>query len=98
MDLPGERTQILIVCRIWTLNRQPVKSDEDSLPESILATENWLNWNCNLDNPNDSEDDCPADHQSDIEHNNGIEDPKPPEPQDVSAPPNVPWLVWPTRK
>jgi hypothetical protein len=52
-----------------------------------------------LDSPNDSEeDDCAAADESDIEHNNGIEDPECPEQQDVNAAPNVPGLVWPTRK
>jgi hypothetical protein len=51
-----------------------------------------------LDNPNDSEDDCAADDESDIGPDNGIEDPECPEQQDVSAAPNVPGLVRPTRK
>jgi len=51
-----------------------------------------------LDNPNDSEEDCAADDESDMEHNNGIEDPECPEQQDVSAAPNVPGLVRLTRK
>jgi len=51
-----------------------------------------------LDNPNDSEEDCAADDESNIEHNNGIEDPECPEQQDVSAAPNVPGLVRLTRK
>jgi hypothetical protein len=51
-----------------------------------------------LDNPNDSEDDCAVDDGSDIGPNNGIEDLECPEQQDVSAAPNVPGLVRPTRK
>jgi len=51
-----------------------------------------------LDNPNDSEDDCTADDVSDIGPNNGNEDLECPEQQDVSATPNVPRLVRPTRK
>jgi len=51
-----------------------------------------------LDNRNDSEEDCAADDESDIEPNTGIEDPECPEQQDVSAAPNVPGLVRPTRK
>ena len=39
-----------------------------------------------------------ADCESDIVPNNGIEDAECPEQQDVSATPNVPGLVWPTRK
>jgi hypothetical protein len=97
-DLPGGRTQILNVRRIRRINRHPVESDEDSAPESISDTEDWLNWNGDLDNPNDSEEDCAADDDSDIEHNNCIEDPECPEQQDVSAAPNVPGLVRPTRK
>jgi len=97
-DLPGERTQIVNVRQIRRINRHPVESDKDSAPESISDTEDWLNWNGNLDNPNDSEEDCAAADESDIEHNNGIEDQKCPEQQDVSAVPNVPELVRPTRK
>jgi len=97
-DLPGGRTQIINVRRIRRINRHPVESDHDSAPESISDTDDWLNWNCDLDNPNDSEEDCAADNESDIEHNNGIEDPECPEQQDVSAAPNVPGLVRPTRK
>jgi len=51
-----------------------------------------------LDNPNDSEEDCAADDESDIEPNTGIDDPECPEQQDASAAPNVPRFVWPTRK
>jgi hypothetical protein len=97
-DLPGGRTQILNVCRIRRINRHPVESDDDSAPESISDTEDWLNWNGDLDNQNDSEEDCAVADEPDIEHNNGIEDPECPEQQDVSATPNVPGLVRPTRK
>ena len=38
------------------------------------------------------------DDDSDIEHNNCINDPECPEQQDVSGAPNVPRLVSPTRK
>jgi len=78
-DLPGGRTQIINVRRIRRINRHPVESDVDSAPESISDTEDWLNWNRDLDNPNDSEDHCAAADESDIEHNNGIEDPECPE-------------------
>ena len=97
-DLPAGRTQILNVRRIRRINRHPVERDEDSSPESILDTDDWLNRNGDLDNPNDSEEHCAADDESDIEHNNCIEDPECPEQQDVRAPPNVPRLVRPTRK
>jgi len=46
----------------------------------------------------DSEEDCPADTESHIEQNNGSEDPECPEQQDLSAAPNAPRLVRPTRK
>jgi len=88
----------LNVRRIRRINRHPVKSDKDSAPESISDTENWLNGNSNLDKRNDSEEDCAADDDSDIEHNNCIEDPECPEQQDVSAAPNVPGLVRLTQK
>jgi len=73
------------VRRIRRINRHPVESDDDSAPEGIYDTDDWLDWNGDLDNPNDSEADCGADDESDIEHNNGIEDLECPEQQDVSA-------------
>jgi len=39
-------------------------------------TENCLNWDGDLDNRHDSKDDCAAEDESDIEHNNGIEEPE----------------------
>jgi len=96
-DLPGGRTQILNVRQIRSINRHPVESAQDRTPETISDTQNWLNWNGDLDNPNDSEDDCAAEVEPDIEQNNGIEDPECPEQQDVSAASNVPRLVRPTR-
>jgi hypothetical protein len=75
-----------------------VESNKDSAPESISDTDDWLSWNGDLDNPNDSEDDCAADGESNIKHNNRIEDPKCPKQLVVSAAPNVPGLVWPTKK
>jgi len=97
-SIPRRRTQIFNVPRIRRINRHPVEDDKDSVPESISDTENWLNWNCDFDNPNDSKDYCTADDESDIAQNNGIEDPEYPEQQDVSAMLNVPGLVRPTRK
>jgi len=73
-NLPGGRTQILNVRRIRRIKRHSGESDEDSAPESISDTEDWLNWNGDLDNPNDSEDDCAADIQSDMDQDNSIED------------------------
>jgi len=86
------------VRRIRRINRHPVESDEDSAPESISDTEDCLNWNGDLDNPNDSEENWAADDDSDIEHHNCFEDPKCPEQQDESATRNLPGLVRPTRK
>jgi hypothetical protein len=96
-DYPGGRTQILNVRRIRRIHRHPVESDEHSSHESLLDTEDCLNWNGDLDNPNDSEEYCAAAEKSDIEHNNGSEDPECPEEQDVIAAPNVPRLVRPIR-
>ena len=97
-DLPGGRTEILNVHRIPSINCHPVKSHEDSTPESIWDTEDWLNWNGDLDNPNDSEDNCTADVESDIEQDNIIEDLECPEQWDVSVVPNVHGLIRPTQK
>jgi len=96
-DLPGGQIQIWNVRRIRRINCHLVETDKDRSAEMISDTVDWLNWNGNLNNPNDREADCSADNESDIEHNNCIEDPERPEPQDVSAMPNVPGLVRPTR-
>jgi len=97
-DLPGGRTQILNVRRIRKINRHPVESDEDRAPESISDIEDWLNWNGDLDNPNDSEDDCAGDVESDMEKENTFEDAESPRQRDVSAAPNVPGLTRRRRK
>jgi hypothetical protein len=97
-DLPGGQTQILNVRRIRRINHHPVESDKDSALESISDTEDWLTWNGDLDNPNDSEDDCVADVEYDMEHDNTIEDPESPEQRDVSAAAHVPGLIRPTYK
>ena len=57
-----------------------------------------LEWNGDLDNLNDSKEDCAADDDYNIEHKNCIPDPECPEQQDVCATPNVPGLVRPTQK
>jgi hypothetical protein len=97
-DLPGGRTKILNVRRIRRINRHPVESDENRAPESISDTEDWLNWNGDLDNPNDSEDDCAEDVESDMEQDNTIEDQESPEQRHVSAAPNVTGFIQLTRK
>jgi hypothetical protein len=63
-----------------------------------LDGDDWLNWNGSLDNPNDSEEDCSSEDDSEIEHINCIEDPECPEQQDLSAARKVAELVRPTRK
>jgi len=78
-DLPGGRTKILNIRQIRRIYRHPVESNEDSAPESISDTEDWLNWNGDFDSPNDSEDDCAADVKFDIEQDNTIQDPQGPE-------------------
>jgi hypothetical protein len=51
-----------------------------------------------LDNPNDSEDDWEADNESDTELDNGSEVSETLQVRNVSAAPNVPGLIRPTRK
>jgi len=48
-----------------------------------------------LDNPNESEDDCDADNESDVELENCFEDPECPEQRDVCAAPYIPGLIRP---
>jgi len=88
-NLPEGRTEILNVSRIRRIDRHPAQSNEGSAPESIWDTENWLNWNYNLDDPHGSEDDCEADLEPDIEPFNCIEVPEYAEQRDMCALPNV---------
>jgi len=97
-DLPSGHIQILNVRRIRRIHCHAVESDEDSAHESISDTEDWLNWNGDSDNPNDSEDDCAGDVGSDMDQGNSIEDPELPEQRDVSTVPKVPGFSQPTRK
>ena len=64
------QTQVVNVRRIWRIDHHPVESDDDSAPECISHTEHWLNWNGDLDDPNESQDDCEADSESDVEQDN----------------------------
>jgi hypothetical protein len=65
---------------------------------TLSDTDDALNWNGNLDNPNDSEEDCAADDESDIEYNNSIDKPECPQQPGLSAAPNVPRLFRPIWK
>jgi len=94
-DLPGGRTQVLNVRRLKRIDCQPADSDEDSSPESISDTENWLNY---LGNPINSEDHWEADNESDMELHNSSECSATPQHQNVSAAPNVAALIRPIRR
>jgi hypothetical protein len=71
-DLPRRQTQVFNVHQIWRIDCHLSESDEDSSPKSISDTEYWLTWNGDLDNANESEDDCKANDESDIEPGKGI--------------------------
>jgi hypothetical protein len=86
------------VRRIQRINHQPVECDMDSSPESISDTEDWLNWNGDYDNPNDSEHDCAADCECVMDQDNSIEDSECSEHRGVSHAPNVPGLIRLIRK
>jgi hypothetical protein len=86
------------VRRIRRINRHPIKSEEDSAPECISDTEDWLNWNGDLDNTNDSDKDCAANVASDMVQEKSIEDPESPDQRDVSTAPNLLELIHPTGK
>jgi hypothetical protein len=88
--LSGGQTQILIVRRIKRIDYYPGESTEECSPESISDTEHWLNWNGDLDIPNESEDDWEPDNESNMELDNGSEASETLEQRNVSATPNVP--------
>jgi hypothetical protein len=93
--LPGGQTKVLNVCWIKWIDRHPHDSDRDNSPESVSDPENWLNWNVDLNTATDSEDDSEADNASELEVDNGSENSETPELRNVSAAPNVPWLIRP---
>jgi len=95
-DLPGRETQILNVRWIRIINRHPVKSREVSAPQRVSTTDDWLNWNGNLDDPNDREDYWVVDVQYDSEQDTSIEDPQCSEQQNVSSAPHVHGFIPPT--
>jgi len=88
----------LNIRRIRRIHHHPVESDEDSPPDSISNIEDWLYWTGDLDNPNDSEDDCVADIESDMDQGNSIEDRESQAQRDVSTTPNVSRLIRLTPK
>jgi hypothetical protein len=79
-------------------NCHPVESDEDTTPESISDTEDLLTWNGDTDGPNDSEDDCAAEVESDIKPDSSIEDLESPGQLDASTAATVSRLIGPTWK
>jgi len=92
-NLPGEQTQVLNVRRIRRIDRHPTKCDQDSTHQSVCNTQNLFTWNGDLDNPNQSKDNCVADDESDEELDNGIKALECPEHLVVSATQNVPGLI-----
>jgi len=87
--------QVLTVHWIEQIDRHAAECDEYSSPESISDTKNWLTWNGDLDNLNDSKDDREADHKSDIDLDYGSDDSETPEHRNVSAAQNVPRMIRP---
>jgi len=96
-NLPGGLTQVINIRQIGRINCHQGNSDEESVPESISDTENWFDWNGDMDNPNASVDDWETDIESDIDLDIAIDAAERPNHQDVSSAPNVAGLVWPTR-
>jgi len=91
--LPGEWTQVLNFRRIKRIDGHPADSDYNSAPDSISDTENLLDCNSDFDNSHDSKDNWEADNEFDMDPDNGVQDPKTPELQDVTTAQNVTgWL------
>jgi hypothetical protein len=88
----------LNVRQLKQIDRHSGASDDNSSPESITDTENWLNWNWDLDDPNEGEDDWEADNLSDMELVNCSEDSETPEQRNVSAAPDFPRFVRPIHR
>jgi hypothetical protein len=90
--------EVFNVRQIRRINCHLARNDEDSDPENILNTENWLDWNGDQENPTDSEDNWEADNESEIELDHSMEHSKTPAQRDVSVVHNIPGLIKPTWK
>ena len=97
-DLPGGQAQVLNVRCVKQTNCHPAKSDDECSSESISDTENCLNWNGVVDNPNNSRDTWEADNESDNKLDNSSVDSDSPEQRNVGAAPNVPRLIQPVQR
>jgi len=97
-DRFGRRTQTLNVHRIKKIDPHLRESDEDSAPKSISNTENRLICNCHLATPNLQEHSWVADIESDLEQDNVLADRETSAQGDVSKVPNVPGLIWTSRR
>jgi len=78
-DLCEGWTKVLNVRQMKRIDCHPAESDEDGAPESILNTDNCLDYNDVMHNPNWREDDGEADDECDEVQDNGIEDPDGPD-------------------
>jgi len=95
-DLPGARTQVLNIHHIKRIDSYPADSYQDSVPESILDTDNNLGWNGDFNNLNVSMDDWVADVNSDMKNYIGIQVLDCSEHRNVNTTLNVTWVIWPT--
>jgi len=96
-NIPAQPTQVLNVRWMKRINHHAAESKEDSAPGIISDTNNWLNWNGDLENTDMSEDNWQAGDESDVDLHNSIEVLAGPEQQDVSTAPNVTRLIRPIR-
>lgn len=92
-DIPEGWTPVLNVRRIRTIDGHPSKRDLTSAPDSISATETWLHWPCDLNDPNETEDDSEAENEYDIESLRGIKLSESPVYGIVSSAANIPELI-----
>jgi hypothetical protein len=65
IDLPGGKTKLYNIHRIWGINGHFGKTDYDSSAKTNSDTDDWLHWNGNLDNPIYSETNGEADDKDD---------------------------------
>ena len=93
----GEQTQVLNVHQVKRIDLSPVQCDEDSAPECISDTKNWLHCNGDLDDPNHSKNERDADNSFDIALHNAIRDSETPNQWDVSTEQYVAGLILSTQ-
>jgi hypothetical protein len=92
-----DTTQVLNDSRIQGIDHHPAESEYDMAPERRSYLKHWLHQNGDLNYPDNREGIWAADNESERELEHGVLVSETQEQQDVSATPNVPGSILPSR-